>query len=150
EGRSVGLLLVRAAVAAKKVDELRERVDKLAKVPQSEFNARLVLLMLDIESKDVARARESFAELAKVADRNQHQVASDLICHVTLPAIDNPELADAAQPLLLRAVKHLNSGNNRNNYDRTSGMLLRVARVEFKNGKVDSARQLLSEYLKAQ
>lgn len=149
EGRSVGLLLVRQAVAAQKTDELRERLNKLTKVPRSEFHAHLLLSMLAIEVKDIPRIKVEFAELAKLAERNQTQSASELVCHVALPAVDNEELAESAHPLLMLAIKHLKS-TNRNDTDRSNSLILRLSRLEFKRGNYDSGKQLLDDYLKAQ
>lgn len=147
--RSVGLMLAQRAIAAKKVDELRAQLEKLAGAPKSEFNSQMLLTLLALETKDIPRAKASFELLGKMADRYQNQNASELLCHVALPAIDNEELIEAAQPLLLRAIKTLSTGN-RGGSDRLGALMLRLARLEFKKGKSDSGKKLLGDYLKAQ
>ena len=151
EPRSVGLLLVKQAVLASKVDALREQLEKMPKAPKSELEHQLMLTMLALETKDLPRAKVAFEALGKLVDRHQNQNASELLCQVALSAIDNEELSLLAQPVLIRAARHLTAGpNNRANAERVSSLKLRLARLEFKSGKVDSAKVLLNEYVKSQ
>lgn len=149
EPRSVGLLLVKQAIAANRTDALREQLDKLSKVQKSEFHAQLLLAMLAMETKDASRAKVAFQDIDKMIDRNPSQNAAELVCHVTVGAIDHAELGMVVQPLLLRALKQLTTGaNNRNNAERVGSLIFRMAQIEFKAGRQDSGRQLLNEQIK--
>ncbi len=149
--QSVGSLLVKAALKANKVDEVKQLLEPKLKQPLGELSARVLLAQLALATRDNATATEQIELLSKRLQQDSLQNSSELACHVAIPALSLTELPPAAMVLLERAVDHLtqNATQGRGNVQEEPIRSFRfaLARLHFKNQNAEGGKKHLEEYL---
>ena len=149
--QSVGSLLVKAALKANKVDEVKQLLEPKLKQPLGELSARVLLAQLALATRDTALATEQIELLSKRLQQDSLQNSSELACHVAIPALSLTELPPTAMVLLERAVDHFtqNGQQGRGNLQEEPVRSFRfaLARLHFQNKNVDGGKKHLEEYL---
>ena len=149
--QSVGSLLVKAAMKANKVDEVKQLLEPKLKQPLGELSARVLLAQLALATRDNATATDQIELLSKRLQQDSLQNSSELACHVAIPALSLTELPPAAMVLLERAVDHFtqNAQQGRGNVQEEPLRSFRfaLARLHFQNKNVDGGKKHLEEYL---
>ena len=149
--QSVGSLLVKAAVNANKVDEIKQLIEPRLKQPLGELSARVLLAQLALATQDKTLAAEQINLLSKRLQQDSLQYSSELACHVAVPALSHPELLPATMVMLERAVDHFaqNVQQGRGNIQEEPMRSFRfaLARLHFQNKDVDAGKKHLEEYL---
>ena len=149
--QSIGSLLVKAALQANKIDEVKQLLEPKLKQPLGELSARVLLAQLAIATRDNALATEQIEMLSKRLQQDSLQNSSELACHVAIPALSLTELPPAAMVLLERAVDHFtqNGQQGRGNVQEEPVRSFRfaLARLHFQNKNVEGGKKHLEEYL---
>ena len=149
--QSVGSLLVKTAVTAKKVAEIQELIEPRLKQPLGELSGRVLLAQLALATGDTNLAGEQIELLSKRLQQDSLQTSSELACHVAIPALDLPELPASALVLLERAVDHFtqNAQQMRGNVQEEPMRTFRfkLARLHFHNKNPEAGKKHLEEYL---
>jgi tetratricopeptide (TPR) repeat protein len=140
--RSVGRLLVNAAIRAGKVDDLRSRVTPRAGKALGELPGKVLLAELAIESGDSSHGLELLAELAKRLQKDTLQTTAEFIGGAAVSAIEHKELAGAAIPIIEQAAKNLAISNR---IDEVQALLLRVVRFQLEAHNEPAARKAFNE-----
>ena len=98
--RSVAGLLVRWAVRADRVDDLRRRLEDRRKQPIAEAASLSILVQLDLARRDYAGANGGLKALGTRLGQDKLQSTAELACLAALPALAIDETETAAWPLL--------------------------------------------------
>jgi tetratricopeptide (TPR) repeat protein len=148
--QSVGLLLVQSAVRARKTEDLRQAVATRVKQPLGELPARILTTQLALATGDKAIAREQIDLLDQRLKQDSLQYASELACHVAIPALKFADLPGSVS-LLERAVEHFNqnSQQGRSGAQEEPMRTLRftLARIHLQHGRVAESKKHLDSYL---
>ncbi|MES2790676.1 MAG: tetratricopeptide repeat protein [Planctomycetota bacterium] len=147
---SLGLLLVKQAILANKVEHLREKLQTQLALPESEFPARLLLAMLAMETRDIPGAQTALRELCQRIDMFQAENTTELLCLVVLPAQDHNELILAVEPLLERVLKFIDATGTPAMYRQRGDILARLAQQHYKAGQLSDGKRLLEKYQESQ
>ena len=147
---SIALLLVRQAVELQQVDALRERIKARLDSPDCTFRAHLLAALLDVEARDNKHAQQSLQDLCKISQKYDSDHATDQLCHVILPALNNDDLAPAAEPLMSRVFKYLNEKSGGSRQDELGSLLIRMAQHQFKLGHPEEGKRLLNQFQASQ
>jgi tetratricopeptide (TPR) repeat protein len=143
--RSVGAILVRRAVEAGQVDDLRRRIEARQNQPMAVVPSQVLAVQLAIANKDEAGAVKLLQGLADRLKRDTLQNTAELACHAAIPALDLPGASNLAMPMVEAAAKTMAGGDN--NVQQTLGpLMLSIARRKFKDKKPDEARATLKAY----
>lgn len=149
--QSVGLLLVQAAVRAKKVDDLKQALSVRTQQPLGELPARILQTQLALAERDSAKAKEYIDALSTRLKQDSLQYSSELACHVAIPAMSLPDLPPSAVPLLERAVEHFTQntqqGRAASQEEPMRTFRFTLARFHFQNGDTAAGKKHLEEYL---
>ena len=149
--QSVGSLLVKAALKANKVDEVKQLLEPKLKQPLGELSARVLLAQIALATRDNALATEQIELLSKRLQQDSLQNSSELACHVAIPALSLTELPPTAMVLLERAVDHFtqNATQGRGNVQEEPLRSFRfaLARLHFQNKNAEGGKKHLEEYL---
>jgi tetratricopeptide (TPR) repeat protein len=141
---SVSRFLVRAAVKASRVDDLRKRIDARKSQPMSELPSQVLLGQLALESKDAAGATAALEGLAKRLKSDSLKTTAEQACLVALPALDLPETEKPAVAVLEQAAKNLGSDQN----EEPRGTLqLALVRYHFAHKDTAAAKKQIQDYL---
>ncbi len=98
--RSVAALLVRWAIRADRVDDLRKRVEERRPQATAEAAARSILVQVDLARRDFEGANQGLQALATLLAKDKLQSTAETACLAALPALANPETEAAARPVL--------------------------------------------------
>jgi len=142
--RSVGAILVRRAVQAGRLDDLRKRVEERRDRPMAAVPAQVLAVQVAIASKDDALATRLISGLADRLQKDALQNTAELACHAAIPALDVPGAAGVALPMVEAAAKAMTNPNGQSSL---GPLLLAVARRKFKEMKPDDARLTLKTYV---
>ena len=149
--QSVGSLLVKAAVNAGKVDELKQLIEPRLKQPLGELAGRALLAQLAMASRDNALAAEQIELLSNRLQQDSLQNSSEIACHVAIPALSLPDIPPTALVLFERAVGHFaqNAAQSRGNVQEEPMRSFRfaLARIQFENNNPEAGKKHLEEYL---
>ncbi len=144
--RSVGAILVRRAVEAGQVDDLRRRIEARQDQPMAAVPSRVLAVQLAIATKDEVGAIRLLQGLADRLKRDTLQNTAELACHAAIPALDLPGASNLALPMVEAAARTMAGGDD-NNIQQTIGpLMLSIARRKFKDKKPDEARATLKAY----
>ncbi len=153
--QSVGALLVRAAVRAKKTDDFKSLCESRLKQPLGELAARVLLGQLALATRDAAATQEQLTLLSERLKLDSLQNTSELACHVALPAITLPDAPPIAIELVAQAVDRLHksiqtSRNGGGQQEPVTSLTFRLASLHFQQGKNGEGKKLLDSYLTLQ
>ncbi|HEU0116494.1 MAG TPA: hypothetical protein VFQ80_17520, partial [Thermomicrobiales bacterium] len=143
-GHSVGRLLAESALRAKRLDDLRRRIAARQDQPLGELNARILLAQTALVAKDDARLNELLKEFAQRLQKDTLRHTAALICQAAAPALEKPETAAAALPVIERAAKNLVAAGGA---DAAANVLLFLARHDLKHGRTKEGRARLKEVM---
>lgn len=145
--RSVGLLLARTAVAAKKGDVLRERLESKLTTPTSEISARVLLAQLAAVEHNSDAVQEQLAKLQELLKKSPLQTAYELTAHAALPATSLAKLPPAVAPLLEGIVSQT-LGNARNpNEEPARTLTFQLARFYLQQKQPELAKKKLDDFV---
>jgi tetratricopeptide (TPR) repeat protein len=149
--QSVGLLLVQAAVRAKKVDELNEAIATRLKQPLGELAGRVLATQLALATNDTAAVHQQLELLSTRLKQDSLQYSSELACHVAVPALTMPDLPVVAIPLLERAIDHftqnMQQGRASSQEEPMRTYHFALARLHFRAGNNAAGKKHLEDYL---
>jgi tetratricopeptide (TPR) repeat protein len=97
---SVAGLLVRWAIRADRVEDLRKQVEERSKQPTAEAPARSILVQLDLARRDFEGANKGLQALATLLAKDKLQSTAEIVALAGLPALTIPETEAAALPVL--------------------------------------------------
>ena len=144
--RSVGVILVRRAVEAGKVDDLRRRIEARREQPMAAVPALVLAVQIAIATKDDPGTMKGLEALADRLKRDALQNTAELACHAAIPALDVAGASSVALPMVEAAAKTMSDGSG--NAQQTLGpLLLSIARRKFKEKRPDEARLTLKTYM---
>jgi tetratricopeptide (TPR) repeat protein len=151
-GPSVGRLLAEAALHAKRLDDLRQRIAARQDKPLGELNARILSAQTAWIARDDARLRELLKEFGQRLQKDTLQHTAALVCQVVAPILGtrsgaepgNEAFAVAALPVLERAAKNLSAAGGG---DAAANVLLFLARYDLDHGKTKEGRNRLKEVM---
>ncbi|HTK78773.1 MAG TPA: DUF1583 domain-containing protein, partial [Gemmataceae bacterium] len=143
--RSLGVLLAETAAAAGKLDDLRKRAEARQSQPLGELSARVLLAQTAVAGKQPSPLPALLDWFTQRMQKDTLQNTADLVAHVALPLLDQPEWTDlepAAAALLDKAAKNLaNSRAER----QANGLMLQLARHQFAKNRPEEAKALLKD-----
>lgn len=149
--QSVGLLLVQAAVRAKKVDDLNEAIATRLKQPLGELAGRVLATQLALATNDTAAVHQQLELLSTRLKQDSLQYSSELACHVAVPALTMPDLPVVAIPLLERAIDHftqnMQQGRASSQEEPMRTYRFALARLHFRAGNNAAGKKHLEDYL---
>ncbi len=152
--QSVGALLVRAAVRAKKTDDFKTLCESRLKQPLGELSARVLLGQLALATRDAAATEENLKLLSERLKLDSLQNTSELACHVALPAITLPDAPPIAIELVAQAVDRLHksiaASRGGGQQEPVTSLTFRLAHHHFAQQKIAEGKRLLDSYLTLQ
>ncbi len=142
----VSTLLVRWAIRADRLDDLRRRLEARKAEPMARPGAMAILAQLDAARGDGAEASRGIDALAALMDQDKLRSTVELGCLVALPALDQPATHAAAASLIEKGVATLQAAGAESEAGR---LRVALARDQFAAGKADDARGTLRAHLEA-
>src|SRR5262249_32849585 len=126
--QSIGKLLTEVATEAGKVADLRTRLQGRLTQPLGELSARVLLAHLALKAKDPAEALEVLKQFGERLEKDTQPNTVNAVVPILGAALERPDLAAAALPLLEKAAKTL---GNSNAHESAQEILFRVARFHL-------------------
>ena len=152
--QSVGVLLVKAAILAKKTEVLKSLAQQRLQQPLGEFTARILLGQLALATRDDAALNEQLTLISQQLKHDSLQHSSELACHVALPAMCFPNRSPVAVDVVAQAVDHLHksiqTGLGRGQQGPVTPLTFFLASHLFQNGKRQDGKQLLESWISLQ
>lgn len=149
--QSVGLLLVQAAIRARKVEDLKQALDSRLHQPLGELPGLVLMTQLALVAKDTPAATALIEKLSERLKQDSLQYSSELACHVAIPAMRLPDLPPAAVTLLERAVDHftqnVQQGRGSAQEEPMRTYRFSLARFHFQSGNREAGKKHLEDYL---
>jgi tetratricopeptide (TPR) repeat protein len=141
---SGGQLLAEWAVRAGRAAELRQRLQARQEQARAALPARVLLTQLALAGRDYPAATQALDWLGRRLPAEKARAARELTCHAALPALDVPETAAAAVPVLREAARGLAAPATA---EPAGSLLLLLARFSFDHADQAEGRKHLREYL---
>ena len=141
---SLAQTVVKWAVKANRIDDLKRRIQQRASVPRSAVQAMVLDGMIALEKKDVDATRASLDSLLKNITDQPIPRNVKLACHVAVPAYDADKSLREVCVNVYR--KHIQTSENSN----LGIVSSRVNRFLAANGGEAEVRKFFEDYLNAQ
>ncbi len=143
---AVSTALVRWAIRADRVADLRDRLEARSAEPMARPGVLAILAQLDLARGDAAGSNRRVEALAALMAADKLRSTAELGCLVALPALDRPDTRAAAAALLARAAETLQAAGAEGEAGRVR---LALARDRFALGKAEEGRAALRADLEA-
>ena len=144
--RSVAGSLVRAAIRANRVDDLRRRLEDRRKLATAEAASLSILAQLDQAGRDFDRANDHLKALGARLDKDKLQSTAELACLAALPALAIPETESAARTVLeVSATTFVSSGGE----EASVKLQVALARHHFAARRAEEGRKRVQSTLEA-
>ena len=144
--RSVAALLVRWAIRAGRVEDLRQQVQERSKQSTAEAVARSILVQLSLATRDHDRANQGLRDLATLLAKDKLQATAEAACLAALPALATPETEAAARPVLDTATASFAAAGAE---EAAIKVTMTLARRDFAAGRAEEGRKLIRSALEA-
>ncbi len=110
--KDISKLLIEAAVAANKTDELAKKAEGRLAQPLGELPAMVLLFHLALEQKDEAKAGVRLAALGQRLKKDSLATTRSYVAAAATVALDRPALESAARTILADVSASYNAANN--------------------------------------
>ena len=110
--RGLSALLVDTAIEAKKIDDLRSRLEARAKLPLAELNAKIMLAILAVRTKDEAAAKKAIAVLADRIKKDSLLATNTAVGTLLTPLLTDPTYGEIVAPLLEKVAENYATAGN--------------------------------------
>ncbi|HEV8062836.1 MAG TPA: hypothetical protein VGP68_23355, partial [Gemmataceae bacterium] len=138
DDRGLSALLVDTAIEAKKIDDLRTKLESRAKLSLAELNAKIMLAILAMRTKDEAAAKKAIAVLAERIKKDSLLATNTAVGTLLAPLLTDQTYGAIVAPLLEKvAENYATAGNSQPAADTR----FKLAASHLKRKDVEAARK---------
>lgn len=148
--QSVSILLVKAAIQARKTDDLKSQAEQRLQQPLGELSSRILLAQLAMGMRDREGIEEQLKLIAARLKQDSLQNTAELACHVAIPAMSLPDLPVAVE-LVALALDHIQKGiqsrRGGGQQEPVTSLTFRLASHYFQAGKPEEGKKLVEAWI---
>ena len=111
DDRGLASLLIDCAVEAKKIDDLRGRLEARAKLPLAELNAKIMLALLALRTRDEAAAKNAVEVLVARIKKDSLLATNTSVGTLLTPLLTDPACGEQVVPLLEKVAENHDLGH---------------------------------------